>query len=324
MADYPTYGLLGNRLVPYKAGTTTASITLGSNTTGVTALTRNIAVAVKDTYQPTWPTAAATSDTSVAVAANMSDLYTVTYEMVVGSKLDLVTSPPRPSTVETAGGCVVNPAMRQLHCCLLAYPFKHPFSGVRVIGALVEDCHVCTALYAFGMSQTVVNPSQPAAAGVSMVADATQGPYYFAATASGLQPGTNYTMLSTVRQGSTLSPGLTALTGVLVPDTTPPSFTKSVVKVPATPSVITGDWTVQVDIALNEQGKVFFAIYGDPDCITGTTQHSLPGGHTSMIRSAVLMLLHVALDRVQYSECWLTWKGNSACQLRAKQLRSAV
>lgn len=76
-------------------------------------------------------------------------------------------------------------------------------------------------------------------------------------------------MLTTVRQGSVLAPGLTAVTGILVPDTTAPSFTKTAVKVPATPNAVTGDWTVQLDLGLNEHGKVYFAVYGDPSCITG-------------------------------------------------------
>lgn len=98
--------MLGNRLVPFTAGTTTASIVFGSNNTGVTPFSRNIAVTVKDTYQPTWPVAGAVSDTSVSIAANMSDVFTVTYQLVEGSKLDLVGNTPNPIDVETAGRAV--------------------------------------------------------------------------------------------------------------------------------------------------------------------------------------------------------------------------
>lgn len=102
-----------------------------------------------------------------------------------------------------------------------------------------------------------------------MVATPAQGPFYLSATAADLKSGTNYTMLTTVRQDLVLAPGVTAVTGILVPDTTAPSFTKTAVKVPATPDVITGDWSVQIDLGLNEQGKVYFAVYGDPSCVTG-------------------------------------------------------
>lgn len=101
------------------------------------------------------------------------------------------------------------------------------------------------------------------------MADATSGPFFLSATASSLVPGTNYTLLASVRQGSVLSPGVTALTGLLVPDTTPPSFTHSAVLSAAHSTSQTGKFSVQMDLGLDEQGQVHYAVYGDPACITG-------------------------------------------------------
>lgn len=103
-----------------------------------------------------------------------------------------------------------------------------------------------------------------------------QGQYHLSATAEQLKSGTNYTMLTTVRQGSVLAPGVTALTGILVPDTTAPSFTRTALKGSAVPDAATGDWSFQLDLGLNEQGRVYFAVYGSPSCITGITIGSSP------------------------------------------------
>jgi hypothetical protein len=61
---------------------------------------------------------------------------------------------------------------------------------------------------------------------------------------------------------------VTVLSGLLVPDTSPPSFTNSSLismKVPP------GDdrFYAQMQINISEPGTVFFAVYGDPQCITG-------------------------------------------------------
>ncbi len=60
-----------------------------------------------------------------------------------------------------------------------------------------------------------------------MVKDASQGPFFYTYTATGLTPATNYTILVVVQSGVTLSPGVTAITGLLTPDTQPPSFLKA-------------------------------------------------------------------------------------------------
>lgn len=102
LADYPSYPLLGNRLVPFTAGSTT--VTAVFNNGSATSMSRAITVTTKDTYLPTWPAAAAVSDTSVVVRANMSEAFTVTYQLVPSSQLDLVAVPPAASDINTAGG----------------------------------------------------------------------------------------------------------------------------------------------------------------------------------------------------------------------------
>eukprot|EP00879_Flechtneria_rotunda_P000373 GHRR01000465.1.p1 GENE.GHRR01000465.1~~GHRR01000465.1.p1 ORF type:complete len:1109 (+),score=342.16 GHRR01000465.1:4020-7346(+) len=197
--NYPSYGLLGNRLVPFTAGNTTITSTFSTRS-------RSIAVTIKDTYQPTWPTAAALNDTSVLITANMSEAYTVVYQLVPGSQLNLAADPPLAVKINRAG--------------------------------------------------------------VSLVADMTQGPSFYSATANNLAPGTNYTLLAAVRRDLVLSPGVTVLAGVLVPDTMPPSFTKSAA-LAVTANAAGDKFTVKMHVGINEQGGVYYAIYGDPGCITG-------------------------------------------------------
>jgi hypothetical protein len=100
-ADYPSYPLLGNRLVPFTAGSTTVTAVL--NNGSATSISRAITVTTKDTYLPTWPAAAAVSDTSVVVRANMTEAFTVTYQLVPSAQLDLVAVPPAASEIDTAG-----------------------------------------------------------------------------------------------------------------------------------------------------------------------------------------------------------------------------
>jgi hypothetical protein len=104
LADYPSYPLLGNRLVPFTAGSTTVTAVL--NIGSASSISRAITVTTKETYLPTWPAAAAVSDTSVVVRANMSEALTVTYQMVPSAQLDLVAMPPAASEVDTAGETV--------------------------------------------------------------------------------------------------------------------------------------------------------------------------------------------------------------------------
>lgn len=120
--------------------------------------------------------------------------------------------------------------------------------------------------------------------GVSLVAEPARGANFLTATSTGLSPGTNYTVLAAVRlagsgasNSQAASPTVVALTGLLVPDTAPPSFTKAAVKA-VTPgrggngsSTAAGATTfsIQMDVGLNEDGRVYYAVYGDPACITG-------------------------------------------------------
>ncbi|KAF6259840.1 hypothetical protein COO60DRAFT_964595 [Scenedesmus sp. NREL 46B-D3] len=202
-ANYPSYPLLGNRLVPFTAGSTTVTAVFDGGS--VTSMSRAVTVTAKDTYLPTWPAAAAVSDTSVVVRANMSEAFTVSYQLLPSAQLDLAAAPPAATEIDTAG--------------------------------------------------------------VTLLADAASGPFFLSSTAANLAPGTNYTLLTTVRQLSVLSPGVTALTGVLVPDTTAPSFTRSVVLSAARSTAQPDRFTVQMDLGLNEQGRVFYAVYGHPSCI---------------------------------------------------------
>ena len=91
---------------------------------------------------------------------------------------------------------------------------------------------------------------------------------YFATNLTGLTSGTNYTVLLVVRDGTTLGGGVVALSGVLVPDTAPPSFTSAEL-VGATADPVSRTFSLAVNIGLDEPGTVAFAVYGDPGCMTG-------------------------------------------------------
>jgi hypothetical protein len=125
--------------------------------------------------------------------------------------------------------------------------------------------------------------------GVSLVADLTRGPNFLTTTSTGLTPGTNYTVLAAVRLSSggsssttAASPTVVALTGLLVPDTAPPTFTKATVKAVTPGSGGNGSssaagattFSIQMDLGLNEVGRVYYAVYGDPACITGDHEPS--------------------------------------------------
>lgn len=105
------YPLLDNILVPGAAGTSRISSTFAA------ALSRSFTLTIKDTFQSSWPAAAAFSDTSARVDANMSDAaLLVTYLILPSAQLDLAASPPvMPSLkdVQAGGGS------RELGSCLI-------------------------------------------------------------------------------------------------------------------------------------------------------------------------------------------------------------
>lgn len=107
-----------------------------------------------------------------------------------------------------------------------------------------------------------------AAGGIALAADAARGPYFYAAAAANLAPGTNYTLLLAVRGGLSLSSGVTALSGLLVPDTVAPSFTGPRLLGEDSNST-DGSFRLSLSLGLDEAGAVSYAVYGDPDCITG-------------------------------------------------------
>ncbi|KAI8463288.1 MAG: hypothetical protein J3K34DRAFT_496093 [Monoraphidium minutum] len=122
-----------------------------------------------------------------------------------------------------------------------------------------------------------------AAGAVALAADPARGPHFYAATAAGLAPGSDYTLLLVVRSGLTLSSGVTALTGALVPDTTPPSFTAAALASGAAATAVPQSGTLSFDLALglDEAGTVSYALYGDPACITDDpTEVELKAGAT--------------------------------------------
>lgn len=159
-------------------------------------------------------------------------------------------------------------------------------------------------------------------AGISLLADATHGPNFLTATSSGLNPGTNYTVLATVRMAGSsasnsqaASPTMVALTGLLVPDTAPPSFTKAAVNA-VTPgtgsngsSTAAGATTfsIQMDIGLSEDGRVYYAVYGDPACITGMCVGWLCNGwlFATPTRIAVAATRAACLKEQQQQSCML-------------------
>lgn len=124
--------------------------------------------------------------------------------------------------------------------------------------------------------------------GVSLLPNISGGPNFQSAVSSGLQPGTNYTVFAAVQVSSSgssslqaASPTITALIGLLVPDTVPPSFTKALVRA-TTPrggsspgagaAATAGIFSIQLDVSINEDGRVFYAVYGNPSCIIGGPQ----------------------------------------------------
>jgi len=94
------YPLLDNILVPGAAGTSRISSTFAA------ALSRSFTLTVKDTFQSSWPAAAALSDTSARVDAKMSDAaLLVTYLILPSAQLDLAASPPvMPSLKDVQAG----------------------------------------------------------------------------------------------------------------------------------------------------------------------------------------------------------------------------
>lgn len=169
------------------------------------------------------------------------------------------------------------------------------------------------------------------------MSDPTQGPYFQTATSTSLAPGTNYTVFAAVRAGNgggssvqAASPTVMALTGLLVPDTAPPSFTKAVVmpvKAAApsgsvgnssTGSAVAGDGTfsITIDLGLNEQGRVYYAVYGNPACISGAFNSApvprLPQRYR-LAACTVTELVVPMFNRV-FSKCsngcpaWLVWQ----------------
>lgn len=89
-------------------------------------------------------------------------------------------------------------------------------------------------------------------------------------------PGTNYSVLLAVRAGLVVSPGVTAVTGLLVPDNNPPSFTTTLLTGAASDPAL-GTFTLKMTIGIDEPGGVYYAVYGNPRCITGGLQGGRKG-----------------------------------------------
>lgn len=77
---YPSYTWLDNRLVPFSAGNATLTATFGNTS-------RSTDLVVKDTFRPGWPQATAISDTSALIAANMTDAFTVKFQLLPSASL---------------------------------------------------------------------------------------------------------------------------------------------------------------------------------------------------------------------------------------------
>lgn len=265
--DYPAYPLLDNRLVPFAAGSATLAAGFG-------ATASSIALSVKDTYLPGWPAASVLSDSSVLIAANMSEGLAVAYQLLPAAQLDLGSGgadPPSAAQVAQTGALL----LAQAFVCML------PRAGVHACMCIsISHCFSCSF------------PSPHA--GVTLLPNATGGPAFYSGVASGLTPGTNYTLLAAVSfgGGAVVSSGLAALSGLLVPDTAPPSFTAAAVRGVAFGAAAgaanssgsssggsSDRFTVTLEVGLDEPGSVAFALYGDPACITGERQRERqPGG----------------------------------------------
>jgi hypothetical protein len=84
--------------------------------------------------------------------------------------------------------------------------------------------------------------------------------------AAKLRPATNYTALLAVRSSAFLAPSVTALTGILTPDTQAPSFA-SVALVNS--SADASSFFLTLDLALDEPGFISYAVYRSLPCSTG-------------------------------------------------------
>ena len=105
-------------------------------------------------------------------------------------------------------------------------------------------------------------------------ADAASGPSFYRDVAQRLKPATQYTALLAVRSSAFLAPSVTAITGILTPDTQAPSFA-SVALVNG--SADAASFFLTLDLALDEPGFVSYAIYRSLPCVTGERAW-LPGG----------------------------------------------
>ena len=91
-AGYDTYAYLDNRLVPFSPGTTTLDISFAASRNTIT-------LAVRDTYQDTWPQGQVLNDTALSVTANMTQGYQVFMLAQPSVSMDLALNPPSPDDV---------------------------------------------------------------------------------------------------------------------------------------------------------------------------------------------------------------------------------
>lgn len=102
--------------------------------------------------------------------------------------------------------------------------------------------------------------------GLALQPDGASGPTFYADLASQLKPATVYTALLAVRSSAFLAPSVTAVTGIMTPDTQAPSLTSVAL---LNSSADSTHFFLTLELGMDEPGFISYALYRDVPCVTG-------------------------------------------------------
>ncbi len=105
--------------------------------------------------------------------------------------------------------------------------------------------------------------------GLALQPDGASGPTFYQDLASKLKPATVYTALLAVRSSAFLAPSVTAVTGIMTPDTQAPSLTSVAL---LNSSADSTHFFLTLELGLNEPGFISYAMYRDVPCVSGERQ----------------------------------------------------
>jgi hypothetical protein len=97
-------------------------------------------------------------------------------------------------------------------------------------------------------------------------ADAASGATFYRDLALLLRPATNYTALLAVRSSAFLAPSVTAVSGILTPDTQAPSFAAVAL---VNSSADATSFFLTLELSLDEPGFISYVVYRSLPCTTG-------------------------------------------------------